>query len=129
MLLSKSVFTTLLAAALLLTSCEAASVPSSPASSAALDTDSGSASSNEADPSEETSFTGVLVEAAMHTIIIRTDDGALHEFSLSDQTDRSGVDGMLLGDRLKVVCRDQPGEAPLVLSIESLPASSTAGQE
>lgn len=52
---------------------------------------------------EQQTITGTIVEAAMNTVTIQTEDGQELSFSLSDDTDRSQAEGMLIGNTLEIV--------------------------
>lgn len=52
---------------------------------------------------EQQTITGTIVEASMNTVTIQTEDGQELRFSLSDETDRSQADGMLIGNTLEVI--------------------------
>lgn len=52
---------------------------------------------------KQQTITGTIVEAAMNTVTIQTEDGQELSFSLSDDTDRSQAEGMLIGNTLEIV--------------------------
>lgn len=56
----------------------------------------------DAEDAQQQSITGTIVEASMNTVTIQTEDGQELSFSLSDETDRSQADGMLIGDTLEL---------------------------
>ncbi len=51
---------------------------------------------------EEQVISGTITDAAMHTVTIETEDGATLTFSIPDETDRTQVDGMLIGNTLEI---------------------------
>ena len=55
-----------------------------------------------ADPAEEQTITGTIVDATMSTVTIQTEDGEELSFSIPDDADESEVDGMTIGDQLQI---------------------------
>lgn len=55
-----------------------------------------------ADPAEEQTITGTIVDATMSTVTIQTEDGEELSFSIPDDADESEVDGMTVGDTLEI---------------------------
>lgn len=55
-----------------------------------------------ADPAEEQTITGTIVDATMSTVIIQTEDGEELSFSIPDDADETEVDGMTVGDTLEI---------------------------
>lgn len=55
-----------------------------------------------ADPAEEQTITGTIVDATMNTVTIQTEDGEELSFSIPDDADESEVDGMTIGDQLQI---------------------------
>ena len=91
-----------------------------------------SSAASKADTSEEDAehrktISGVIVDATMNTAVICAGDGKEYAFSFTDETDRSKVNGMLIGDTLIVTYTGQLGEngstaQTKVLAIEQNPA-------
>ena len=55
-----------------------------------------------ADPAEEQTITGTIVDATMNTVTIQTEDGEELSFSIPDDADETEVDGMTVGDTLEI---------------------------
>lgn len=55
-----------------------------------------------ADPAEEQTITGTILDATMSTVTIQTEDGEELSFSIPDDADESEVDGMTIGDQLQI---------------------------
>ena len=55
-----------------------------------------------ADPAEEQTITGTIVDATMSTVTIQTEDGEELSFSIPDDADETEVDGMTVGDTLEI---------------------------
>lgn len=55
-----------------------------------------------ADPAEEQTITGTIVDATMNTVTIQTADGEELSFSIPDDADKTEVNGMTIGDTLEV---------------------------
>ena len=55
-----------------------------------------------ADPAEEQTITGTIVDATRSTVTIQTEDGEELSFSIPDDADESEVDGMTVGDPLEI---------------------------
>lgn len=55
-----------------------------------------------ADPAEEQTITGTILDATMSTVTIQTEDGEELSFSIPDDADETEVDGMTIGDTLEV---------------------------
>ena len=55
-----------------------------------------------ADPAEEQTFTGTILDATMSTVTIQTEDGEELSFSIPDDADETEVDGMTVGDTLEI---------------------------
>ena len=55
-----------------------------------------------ADPAEEQTITGTIVDATMSTVTIQTADGEELSFSIPDDADKTEVNGMTIGDTLEV---------------------------
>ena len=55
-----------------------------------------------ADPAEEQTITGTIVDATMNTVTIQTEDGEELSFSIPDDADKTEVNGMTIGDTLEV---------------------------
>ncbi len=55
-----------------------------------------------ADPAEEQTITGTILDATMSTVTIQTEDGEELSFSIPDDADETEVDGMTVGDTLEV---------------------------
>ena len=55
-----------------------------------------------ADPAEEQTITGTILDATMSTVIIQTEDGEELSFSIPDDADETEVDGMTVGDTLEI---------------------------
>ena len=55
-----------------------------------------------ADPAEEQTITGTILDATMSTVTIQTEDGEELSFSIPDDADETEVDGMTVGDTLEI---------------------------
>lgn len=55
-----------------------------------------------ADPTEEQTITGTILDATMSTVTIQTEDGEELSFSIPDDADETEVDGMTVGDTLEI---------------------------
>ena len=55
-----------------------------------------------ADPAEEQTITGTILDATMNTVTIQTEDGEELSFSIPDDADETEVDGMTVGDTLEI---------------------------
>ena len=55
-----------------------------------------------ADPAEEQTITGTILDATMSTVTIQTEDGEELSFSIPDDEDETEVDGMTVGDTLEI---------------------------
>lgn len=55
-----------------------------------------------ADPAEEQTITGTIVDATMSTVTIQTEDGEELSFYIPDDADETEVDGMTVGDTLEI---------------------------
>lgn len=55
-----------------------------------------------ADPAEEQTITGTIVDATMNTVTIQTEDGEELSFSIPDDADETEVDGMTVEDTLEI---------------------------
>lgn len=55
-----------------------------------------------ADPAEEQTITGTIVDATMNTVTIQTEDGEELSFSIPDDADETEVDGMTVGNTLEI---------------------------
>lgn len=55
-----------------------------------------------ADPAEEQTITGTILDATMSTVTIQTEDGEELSFSIPDDADKTEVNGMTIGDTLEV---------------------------
>ena len=55
-----------------------------------------------ADPAEEQTITGTILDATMSTVTIQTEDGEELSFSIPDDADETEVDGMPVGDTLEI---------------------------
>lgn len=55
-----------------------------------------------ADPSEEQTITGTILDATMSTVTIQTEDGEELSFSIPDDADETEVDGMTVGNTLEI---------------------------
>lgn len=64
--------------------------------------DSAEETAGTADPAEEQTITGTIVDATMSTVTIQTEDGEELSFSIPDDADESEVDGMTIGDQLQI---------------------------
>ncbi len=51
---------------------------------------------------EEQTITGTILDATMSTVTIQTEDGEELSFSIPDDADETEVDGMTVGDTLKI---------------------------
>ena len=55
-----------------------------------------------ADPAEEQTITGIILDATMSTVTIQTEDGEELSFSIPDDADETEVDGMTVGNTLEI---------------------------
>lgn len=55
-----------------------------------------------ADPAEEQTITGTILDATMSTVTIQTEDGEELSFSIPDDADETEVDGMTVGNTLEI---------------------------
>ena len=55
-----------------------------------------------ADPAEEQTISGTILDATMSTVTIQTEDGEELSFSIPDDADETEVDGMTVGDTLEI---------------------------
>ena len=55
-----------------------------------------------ADPAEEQTITGTILDATMSTVTIQTEDGEELSFSIPDDAEETEVDGMTVGDTLEI---------------------------
>ena len=55
-----------------------------------------------ADPAEEQTITGTILDATLSTVTIQTEDGEELSFSIPDDADETEVDGMTVGDTLEI---------------------------
>ena len=55
-----------------------------------------------ADPAEEQTITGTILDATMSTVTIQTEDGEELSFSIPDDADKTEVNGMTIGDTLEI---------------------------
>lgn len=55
-----------------------------------------------ADPAEQQTITGTILDATMSTVTIQTEDGEELSFSIPDDADETEVDGMTVGDTLEI---------------------------
>ena len=55
-----------------------------------------------ADPAEEQTITGTILDATMSTVTIQTEDGEELSFSIPADADETEVDGMTVGDTLEI---------------------------
>ena len=113
---------TALAAALALSMAACSTAPGgesqSPESPPASDSQSPSSSEPEPESKPEETLTaqGTVADATMNTLTITTADGKTLSFSLSDDTDRTKADGILLGDTVLVTYTGEPGTDTLKVS-------------
>ena len=108
----KKMIVAALMAALLVTATACGSTSSSSSSSSSSESSTSSQSSSvESEPAEEASnadggevstVTGVIEDAAMNSVVIKTEDGLTLNFTIPDDADKTEVDGMTIGDTLEI---------------------------
>lgn len=87
--------------AAVVTACGKENKPAADSSKPAVTPPASSASEAEK-PTDEQTITGVVEDAAMHSLLLKLPDGTLLDFSIPDEADRSKVDSLTIGDTILV---------------------------